>query len=146
MNKAPVRGLVNNRTTDAEIHFDLSGPFQDNINKNTYALHFLDSKTAFSEAHAIPTKGNVSNHVRGFINKVKGKYGSAGISVQMIRADNARENIPKELHEFCITNGIKIEPSPAYAPESNGMAERLVQENCTRARVMMLATTLPANL
>lgn len=64
----------------------------------------------------------------------------------MIQADNARENIPNELKEYCITNGIKIEPSPAYAPESNGMAERLVQEHWTRARVIMLATNLPHEL
>lgn len=47
----------------------------------------------------------------------------------MIRADNLRENIPKDIQEFSLNNGIKIELSPAYKPESNDMDERLVQEH-----------------
>lgn len=64
----------------------------------------------------------------------------------MIRADNERENPPIYLEEYCKANGISVEPSPTYAPESNIMTERLVQEHWKRARVLMIATTPPAEL
>lgn len=64
----------------------------------------------------------------------------------MIRADNARENMPKELPKRSVQIGILIEPSPPYAPEGNGTDERLVQEHWTRTAVMFLATNVPANL
>lgn len=48
--------------------------------------------------------------------------------------------------EFCRTFGISLEYSPAFAAQSNGTAERLIQEHWTRARVLLFASTLPTNL
>lgn len=45
----------------------------------------------------------------------------------MIRKDNDRGNILTELKEFFFSNSTFIEHSAAYAPERNGMTERLVQ-------------------
>ncbi len=42
-------------------------------------------------------------------------------------------------------HGINLEPSPAYAKQSNSAAERLIQERWTRARVMLFACNLPNN-
>lgn len=69
-----------------------------------------------------------------------------GVRVYMIRADNERENIPKEIHEYCQMNEIKIETALIYAPESNGKDERFVQEHRTRAMVMKSAINLPAEI
>lgn len=41
---------------------------------------------------------------------------------------------------------ISIQTSPSYAPESNGIAERLVQEHWMRALVLMLDSKLPQPL
>lgn len=43
-------------------------------------------------------------------------------------------------------NGIRMELSPAYAKQSNGDAERLIQEHWTRARVMLFAPNLTTHL
>lgn len=59
-----------------------------------------------------------------------------------MRDDVVREKIHKDIQNFCQNNGIKIEPSSVYAPESNGMAEMLVQEHWTSSRVMMIETNL----
>lgn len=122
MHKAPVRGSNKGQPEEAEIHYELSGRLKESLNKNTYALHLLDAWTSFSEVHAIPSKDKVSNIALGFINKVNKKFINKGARVRMIRAENVRENIPKELREHCVQNGISIEPSPAYAPERNGTA------------------------
>ncbi len=60
-----------------------------------------------------------------------------------IRLDRPGENLSGIVIQFCNENGISIEPSPAYAPQSNGTAERLIQEHWTRARVMLMASSLP---
>lgn len=127
MHKSPVRGLDKSHPSNAKVHLDISGTLKEIIKKNTFALHLLDGKAAFSKEHVIPSKSKVSSIVRGFISKFNDNYTNTSISVRMMRADNERENIPKDLQDFCTTNGINIEPSPAYAPYINCTAERLVQ-------------------
>ena len=63
-----------------------------------------------------------------------------------INTTQARENVKGEIEIFCKQQGIHLNPSPAYAPESNGTAERIVQEHWTRARVLIFASKLPSNL
>lgn len=48
--------------------------------------------------------------------------------------------------EFLDHRGSEIKISPAYDPESNGFAERKVQENWTRALVILKDTDLPIKL
>lgn len=55
---------------------------------------------------------------------------------------NTRENIPNELNTFCKEKGIEIKPSPAYAPQSNGILEILVQELWLRACVLLLSSEI----
>lgn len=146
MHKAPVNAVQRSHQENTEVHFDLSGPFKQSFRSNMYALHLMESTTSFSEVYAVPSKGSVSSIAQGFISKVNNRFAPQGRSVRMIRADNARENLPQDFVQFCVKSGISIEPSPPYAPESNGTAERLVQEHWTRARVLMLSTNLPAEL
>lgn len=64
------------------------------------------------------------------------------VKLTNIRLDRAGENFPKIVKEFCLANFIHLEPSPAYAPQSNGSAERLLQEQWTRARVLLFSANL----
>ena len=52
-----------------------------------------------------------------------------GIRLTKIRLDPAGENLSITVKEFCSNNGIHLEPPPAYAPQSNGCAERIIQEH-----------------
>ena len=47
---------------------------------------------------------------------------------------------------FCPQNGIQLDPSPPHAHQSNGTAERLIQELWTRTRELLFASQLPASL
>jgi len=64
----------------------------------------------------------------------------------MFRLDQAGENFTRVVIQFCAAEGILLQPSPPYAPESNGTAERIVQEHWTRARVLLFASQLPNEL
>ena len=59
-----------------------------------------------------------------------------------IRFDRAGENLPNTVKEFCSENGAHLEPSPAYAAQSNGCAEGVIQEHCTRARALLFSSNL----
>ena len=59
-----------------------------------------------------------------------------------IRLDNAGENTASTVKDFCNEHGITLEYSPPYAPQSNGIAERYMQELGMRARVLLFGPKL----
>lgn len=63
--------------------------------------------------------------------------------VKRVRFDNAGEHRSAERKEYCRKKGIEVRPSPACAPESNGIIERLVQEHWARARGLLYTSDLP---
>lgn len=56
------------------------------------------------------------------------------------------EKISHLVLQYFATNGIRVEPSPPCAPESNAAAELLVQEHWARARLLMFSSELPTQL
>ncbi len=78
--------------------------------------------------------------------RVENHFAAKGYRVSDIRLDQAGENFSSIVVSFCRQQGINLAPSPAYAPESNGLAERPVQEHWTRTRVLMFGCDLPQEL
>ena len=66
--------------------------------------------------------------------------------MQNVRLDRAGENSSDFFVEFCKSHGISLDFSPPYASESNGAAERHIQEHWTRAGVLLFASQLPNSL
>jgi len=79
-------------------------------------------------------------------NRAEVELQEKGYRLSNIRMDRAGENLSNNVKIFCTQHGIGLEPSPAYAPQSNGAAERLIQEHWTRARVMLFGQNLPQTL
>lgn len=52
----------------------------------------------------------------------------------------------KTFEAFYTQYGVSIDPSPPHAHQSNGTAERLIQELWARTRVLQFASKLPASL
>lgn len=137
MKKAPVHPNPS-ATHDGEIHFDLSVPVATALGGNTYAAHFLEPRSGKSDVIPIAKKSDLPALIISLKRMVEERY-----RVKVLRCDRAKENYPAEVVMFNTQRGINTEFSPAYAPESNGTAERLVQENWTRARVLLHGTNLP---
>ncbi len=129
-----------------EIHLDISGPFVPTWDNKTYAVHFIDSFTAKSDIQLLETKGALAEALLGYKASIENHFSSQGYRVRHIRLDQAGENFANIVVSFCREQGIKLGPSQPYAPESNGLAERLVQEHWTRARVLMFGCELPKGL
>lgn len=47
-----------------------------------------------------------------------------GKKIKVLRCDNGREYLNKNIFEFTRNKGIKVDPCPAYVHELNGVAER----------------------
>lgn len=60
-----------------------------------------------------------------------------------IRLDRAGENSSNIVQYFCMTNGIRIDNSPAYASQINWVVEMMIGKHSTRARVLLKAANLP---
>ena len=146
LRKAPVRRSGNNPPPGTEIHYDLSGPFNPSLGGNAYVVHLIEQSTSMKTLYFIRTKDQVCSTVKTYIAYVENHFSNLRTRVRSIRSDGAGENMTRELLAYLANAGIKVSPSPPYAPESNGLAERTVQEHWTRARVLMFATDLPQNL
>lgn len=49
IHKAPVIGVKQSHVHASEVHFDISGPFRPSLGGISYAAHFLETRTSFSE-------------------------------------------------------------------------------------------------
>lgn len=92
------------------------------------------------------SKHLLTDFVRIFLLRVNNRYSAEGNPVQVLRANNSPEDVSKKLTTFCNSLGILSKTSPAYAPESNGLADRLFQEHWMRARVILMDNNLRDNL
>ena len=63
-----------------------------------------------------------------------------------VRLDRAGENMSGELQKIVADNGMQLEYSSAYASQSNGVAERLIQDLWKMARSMLSGSDLPLQL
>ena len=145
--KAPIRSAeLRTSAPLQEIHLDISGPFIPALAGETYAAHFLESHTAKSDVVLLKARSELGKALIDYKKYSETHFASTGYRIQSLRLDQARENVKGEVASFCRQQGIHLNPSPPYAPESNGTAERIVQEHWTRARVLMFASKLPNNL
>ena len=129
-----------------QVHLDISWPFVPKLSQETYAVHFMESHTAKSDVYLLKKRSDLSQAILQYKSYVEYHFTRQGYRIQMLRLDQARENIKGEVARFCKEQGIQLSPSPPYAPESNGISERIVQEHWTRARVLVFASKLPNSL
>ena len=129
-----------------EINIDISGPYIPTLTGERYAAHFLDSRTSKTEVYLLKTKAELAEALPTYVLYAQNQFARQGFSVKKIRMDNAGENMSNAVVQFCNTKGITIASSPPYGPESNGAAERIVQEHWNRARVLMFSSKHPQEL
>lgn len=110
------------------IHLDISVKFEPSYDRFRYKVAILDDFTAKFDVMLLKIKS-------GF-----------GLKLANIRMDRAGESLVQVVKIFCSCNGIRLETSSPYAPQSNGTEERLIQEHRTRARVVMFDSNLPNEL
>ncbi len=125
------------------IHLDISGVVEKSLESYAYALMILNDFTAKSDVKILKRKPELANALMNYKVRSEVIHQKYGIKLTNIRLDRPGENFPNIIKEFCRENGICLEPSHAYAPQSNGAAEQLIQKHWIRARVLLISPNMP---
>lgn len=105
-----------------------------------YAAPLMDPRTANSVFKFLTNKVQLVNIVKTYIAEINSLCATARQIVLRICCDNADDNMSLGQNDYCAFIGISFHPSPAQILEGNELIELLVQENCARAQVLLLAT------
>jgi len=111
------------------VHLDISGPVKSSLAGNIFALSILDSKTSKSEVVLRKSKADLFEEFVDYKTKSEAEQFLRGLKLRNVRLGGAGENTSTAIQSFCRQHGIRLQYSPPYASESNGGAERLVQEH-----------------
>ena len=101
---------------------DLIGPFPPDASGNQYILLVVDSATRFVELLPLPNK--TAQAVADGLISLFGRYGAA----KEIHHDNGREFVNNVVDAMLSSLGIAQSLAVPYRPQTNGQAERHVQE------------------
>lgn len=123
---------------------DILGPRSiTSIGVHRYALGIVNYFTGKTEVFFL-TKRNESS---GILKQYQARAERVtGCKLLNIRLDGAAENNYAMIKELRMSDGVELHYSPRYASESNGVAERYMQELGMRTRGLMFSSTLPNEL
>jgi transposase InsO family protein len=120
---------------------DLCGPMtEDSINGSKYYLLVIDEATRYSVLQPISKKSDAAGHIISIFKKLRATCGN---KVVYFRTDGGGEFVNTELAKQLQDMGITHEVTPAYSPESNGMAERANRTIMEKLRSMQSWAELP---
>lgn len=104
------------------IHSDLCGPMQTTTQQgNRYFLTLIDDYSRFTVVRLLKSKDEVPGVVREYLAAMATRFGRKPM---VLRTDNGKEYITRELDEFLRREGIQHQLTVAYTPQQNGVAER----------------------
>lgn len=141
--KTLIRSKCTSHKNGIEVHVDISGSrTPPSLGRSMYGLHILKNRSHTSKASIVESKVQLTEKVKLFVSNLTKNYIYTGTAVTTIREGNAKENVTKELKQFCHLERVSIITSPPYAPESNVILERFVVERWKRACIILLYCSL----
>lgn len=118
------------------IHSDLCGPLPiTSAGGNRYILTLIDDYSRYTVVKLLKRKDEVTGAVKDYINCMKTYFER---DIKILRADNGREYVNKELQGFLKERGIKHQFTVAYTPQQNGVAERKNRSLVKMARCLLI--------
>jgi len=105
-----------------------------------YFITLLDDFTNNQEVRPLQRKSEALNALKNFITFHQQRLGT---KLRAIRADGAGENTSNEMLKWCNKQGIELELTNPYSPQSNGKAERLNRTDVDMVRTMLNSVGFP---
>ena len=104
---------------------------------------FLDHATARSAIYLLQKRSELISALKSYKALAENELPHR---MKNIRLDRAGEHVSNEVNRFVNECGITLEFSPAYASQSNGSSERLIQEIWKVGRTMLFEAKLDIRL
>lgn len=122
------------------VHLDITGKISSpSFSGCLFAVGFVDDYTAKTDVCFKKSKSHLFLALTYYKER---SMTSAREKLFHVRRDGPGENVSNAIRNFCLLHGILLEASPSYTPQSNGVADRFIQEFGTRARVFLFDTKL----
>ena len=104
------------------VHSDLIGPLPTpSYGGSRYVLTFIDDYSQFCWLYFLKLKSEVFEQLKIWKALVENQ---SGHKIKILRNDNGKEYVNKNLHHLYEECGIQMQHSTPYTPQQNGVAER----------------------
>jgi transposase InsO family protein len=120
------------------IHSDLCGEFQKSTGRHKYFVSFIDEKSRSARIAFLKKKSDLTEEFKKFRNLFEKEN-----DCQIKRVHSDRGGEYKGLKNYLDEEGILLEMSAGYCPESNGIAERYNRTINEKVRSMLSRAGLP---
>lgn len=123
------------------VHTDLCGPMETpSIGGAKYFLTLTDDRSRHTTVYFLKYKSEAKDYITKYIKESENQLNT---KIKIVRSDNGKEYINKDLQQFFSERGIVHQTSCAHTPEQNGLAERKNRTIVEKAKCMMFDANLP---
>lgn len=98
-------------------------------------MTIINDYSRYTEVYFLKHKSEATKYIKEYVRYVENKFEK---KIKIIRSDNGREYITKELKDFLIEHGTRIQYTAPYSPFQNGVAEPKMRTLMETARCMLI--------
>lgn len=139
----PKKATPTNEVLDCVVS-DICGPMQvESVGRKRYFITFIDVHSKYTEVQFLREKSEAAEITIQYIEKMKNQIGK---KPKVFRSDRGTEYLNGKLQEYLKKEGIKFQCTVGYAPEQNGVAERMNRTLVEAVRTMLIESSLPKSL
>ena len=125
-------------------HSDICGPMPvQSLGGKRYFALFKDASTGYTYVYFLKYKNDIFQIFKEFERAINNKFEKP---IKILRIDNGREYICKNLIQYTKNYGIKLERAAPYTPQQNGISERANRTVMEAARTLMISSGIPSFL
>ncbi len=119
------RGTRSIKRPGEVVHVDLVGPFEPDMEGNTYLMVFVDEATRFKSAFGLKTRDQAYKRLKTYQDGIQ----LIGATAECIRGDGAGEFARSRTFRQELKNlSLRWETSPPYTHQQQGLVERAVRQ------------------